>query len=205
MVIGTIVRLVAAAASVAATAPSVAATAPNGRGCQSAAARSLAYCDEALGLDARLRDLSGRLTVDELASRLQSGSVSAAIDQIGLPAQNYRIEAVHGLEAYCIDDGDGRVECPTYFPAPQGVAATFNRSVFADMGRVVAREARLWTNRNGLAKGRKPVGPSVRCPMVNLMWVRQRRISTNEARGMRFVGATRAGAGATRPRPRTPT
>ena len=161
MVIGTIVRLVAAAAS-------VAATAPNGRGCQSAAARSLAYCDEALGLDARLRDLSGRLTVDELASRLQSGSVSAAIDRIGLPAQNYRIEAVHGLEAYCIEDG-GRVECPTYFPAPQGVAATFNRSVFADMGRVVAREARLWTNRNGLAKGRKPVGPSVRCPMVNLM------------------------------------
>ena len=71
MVIGTIVRLVAAAAS-------VAATAPNGRGCQSAAARSLAYCDEALGLDARLRDLSGRLTVDELASRLQSGSVCAA-------------------------------------------------------------------------------------------------------------------------------
>ena len=94
---------------------------------------------------------------------------SAAIDRIGLPAQNYRIEAVHGLEAYCIDDGAGRVECPTYFPAPQGVAATFNRSVFADMGRVVAREARLWTNRNGLAKGRKPVGPSVRCPMVNLM------------------------------------
>ena len=73
MVIGTIVRLVAAAAS-------VAATAPNGRGCQSAAARSLAYCDEALGLAAR----SGNAAM--VMALLDAGADRAAVMKNGKTA-----------------------------------------------------------------------------------------------------------------------
>ena len=147
----------------------LAAGTPNGRGCVDKAARKLPYCDASLSVEARVRDLSSRLTLEELIPRLQSGSVSPAVERLGLPAQNYRIEANHGLEAYCLSRGDGTAACPTYFPIAQGVAATFNRSVFRDLGRVVGEEARIWGNLGGLGKGRKPVGPSVRCPMVNLM------------------------------------
>lgn len=138
---------------------------PNGRGCLDAAARKLPYCDATLDLDARLADLSGRLTLEEMIPRIESASLSPAVERVGLPAQNYRVEAVHGLEGYCLEDGS----CPTYLPITQGVAATFNRTVFGEMGRIVGEEARLWTNLGGAAKGGKPVGPSVRCPMVNVL------------------------------------
>ena len=141
----------------------------NGRGCQTSVARALPYCDGSLSVLERVRDLSSRLSVEELAVRLTSGSVSPSVDRLGLPAQNYRIEAVHGLEAYCVETSDGFRACPTYMPITQGLAATFNRSVFSAFGTVVGEEARAWTNLKGLGKGRKPMGASVRCPMVNLL------------------------------------
>ena len=69
---------------------------------------------------------------------------------------------------YCVSK-DGELVCPTSFPIAQGIAASWNRSVFAAFGRVVGREARIWTNANGVAKSERPVGTSVRCPMVNLL------------------------------------
>ena len=147
---------------------------PNGQGCLSDAARALPYCDTNRTLDDRLDDLATRLTIDELAQRLISGSTCPAVDKIGLPELNYRVEAIHGLEAFCmkVDGKDGtgsKVVCPTYFPTTQGVAATFNRSVFSAFGSVIGREARVWTNLNGDAKGQKPVSPSIRSPMVNIL------------------------------------
>jgi len=141
---------------------------PNGQGCLSDAARKLPYCDTKRSLDDRLSDLSGRLTIDELAERLTSSSTCPAVDKIGLPELNYRVEAIHGLEAFCLKVGK-EVVCPTYFPTTQGVAATFNRSVFSAFGSVVGREARIWTNLNGDGKSKKPVSPSIRSPMVNIL------------------------------------
>lgn len=83
---------------------------PNGVGCVSSNAKELPYCDESLDLEARLVDLSERLTRSELASRLRSDAMVPSIERLGLPEFNYRVEAVHGLEAYCW--GDPMV-CPT--------------------------------------------------------------------------------------------
>ena len=148
---------------------------PNGQGCLTAAARALPYCNTSLSLDARVQDLAARLSVEELAARLTSNSLTPAVDAVGLPAFNYRVEAIHGLEAYCIAldaTGDGerqRIICPTYFPSSQGMAASFNRSVFANFGAVVGREARIWANLHGNGKSERAMGLNVRCPMVNLL------------------------------------
>lgn len=141
---------------------------PNGQGCLNATSKGLPYCDSSLSIEKRVDDLVARLTLEELASRLSSNSLVPAIPRIGLPAINYRAEAIHGLEAYCIKK-NGSLFCPSYFPITMGVAATFNRSVFYDMGRVIGSEARAWTNLNGNAKSRRQMGNSIRTPMVNIL------------------------------------
>jgi hypothetical protein len=71
---------------------------PNGQGCLSPAARALPYCNSSLSIAARVDDLAGRLSIDNLAKRLTSSGLVPAIDEIGLPPFNYRVEAIHGLE-----------------------------------------------------------------------------------------------------------
>ena len=157
LAVGTSVCLLAAAASL-----------PNGQGCQTSVAQAFPYCDLALSVDERVQDLVARPTLKEVVSRLRSSALAPGIDSIGLPPQNYRVEGVRGLEAYCMKV-KSQLVCPTYFPAPQGMLATFNTSVWSSFGTSVGEEARVWTNMGGLAKSKRAMGPSVRCPMVNLL------------------------------------
>ena len=145
-------------------------TGPNGQAClPGTVSASQAYCNLALDQHVRVRALAAALTLPELICRLTSDKPCPAIDRIGLPSFNYRVEAIHGLEAVCIALENGTHICPTYFPTSQGMVATFNRTVASSYGRVVGREARIWTNLNGFGKGNHPMGVNVRCPMVNLL------------------------------------
>lgn len=137
-----------------------------GQGCLNKT--SLPFCWQNLSIEERLADLAGRLEVSELIGRLKSDGVVPAVARIGLPEFNYRVEAIHGLEAYPLQI-DGKVAIPTYFPIAQGAAATFNRTVFENMGRVISSEARIWSRHGGLAKSKRPVGVSLRSPMVNVL------------------------------------
>lgn len=116
-----------------------------------------------------MNDLASRLMIAELQDRLKSVGTVPEIHRIGLPEFNYRVEAVHGLEAYSLYDKNGSLTSPTYFPITQGVAASFNRSVYYNMGLVIGSEARIWAATGGLAKSKRPIGPSVRCPVLNLI------------------------------------
>ena len=120
-------------------------------------------------MEARVEDLASRMSTDELISRLRSSAVSPSISSVGLPELTYRVEAIHGLEAYCMRADGGKLVCPTYFPICQGMQASFNRTVFHNFGRVVGIESRVWTNRGGKAKSKKVMGPSIRSPMVNIL------------------------------------
>ena len=145
-------------------------TGPNGQAClPGTVSASQQFCDLTLNQYVRVRALAAALTLPELICRLTSDKPCPAINRIGLPSFNYRVEAIHGLEAECIALEDGTHICPTYFPISQGMVATFNRSVASSYGRVVGREARIWTNLNGFGKENKPMGINVRCPMVNLL------------------------------------
>mmetsp|Transcript_21926 Transcript_21926/g.33805 ORF Transcript_21926/g.33805 Transcript_21926/m.33805 type:complete len:770 (+) Transcript_21926:55-2364(+) len=142
---------------------------PNGMGCLNESAKAEKYCDSSLSIEERVEALAKLLNRSELVSRLMTDHTSPAIERIGLPEFNYRIEAVHGLEAYCWKNGDESIVCPSYFPITQGVAASFNRSVFESMGIVIAEEAKLWSEVHSYGKGEKPMSLSVRCPIVNLL------------------------------------
>ena len=53
-----------------------------------------------------------------------------------------------GLGAYCLDLG-GNTYCPTIFPAPPTLGASFNSSLLHLCGEQIGLEARAWNNHNG--------------------------------------------------------
>jgi len=52
---------------------------------------------------------------------------------------------LHGVQTSCIQTSDGVTRCPTSFPNSVNYGATFNRSLFYDLGATIATELRaLW-------------------------------------------------------------
>ena len=78
------------------------------------------YCNISNSISSRVDDLTSRLTLPELVSRLGTSQTTPNVSSVGLPEFNYRVEAIHGLEAYCIKHRD-HVYCPTYFPIGSGI------------------------------------------------------------------------------------
>jgi beta-glucosidase-like glycosyl hydrolase len=78
---------------------------------------------------------------------------NAAVPRLGTPTLLYG-EAQHGLLKPCIDrqgstchsPDTSACRCATSFPSLVGVGATFNRSLFREMGQVMGREARAYFN-----------------------------------------------------------
>ena len=69
---------------------------------------------------------------------------SALIGRLGIPAYYWGTNAIHGLEdVECLNVSGG---CPTSFPAPCSMAASFNMSLVRDMGNVIGRELRAYYN-----------------------------------------------------------
>ena len=93
------------------------------------------YCDRALPINARVADLAARFTVNETIS--QMGTMAAAVPRLGLPALNYGGEALHGVWSTC---AAGR--CPTQFPAPHAMGASFDRDLWRAVGAASGLEAR---------------------------------------------------------------
>ncbi|CAN6478266.1 unnamed protein product [Victoria cruziana] len=106
---------------------------------------SFDFCDVSLGIDERAKDLVGRLTLEEKVGFLvnKAGSVS----RLGIPAYEWWSEALHGVSYV----GPGThfsqlVPGATSFPMVILSAATFNASLWEEMGKVVSTEARAMYN-----------------------------------------------------------
>jgi len=82
-------------------------------------------------LDRRVRDLVGRLTLEEKA--LQLCNHAPAIPRLGLPAYDYWNECLHGV---------ARNGVATVFPQAIGMAATWDVSLLRETADVIATEAR---------------------------------------------------------------
>jgi beta-glucosidase len=87
--------------------------------------------DPAQPLDARARDLVGRMTLEEKA--LQVCNHAPAIPRLGLPAYDYWNEGLHGV---------ARNGVATVFPQAIGMAATWDTPLVHQAGDVIATEAR---------------------------------------------------------------
>jgi beta-glucosidase len=92
--------------------------------------------DSSQPLDARINDLISRLSLSEKVSQLSCEA--PAISRLGIPAYNYRNEALHGLVPH-----SGHV---TVFPQAIGMAATWDTALIHEEGDVVATEARATHN-----------------------------------------------------------
>ena len=82
-------------------------------------------------LDSRVKDLVGRMTLEEKVR--QVCNVAPSIPRLGLPAYNYWNESLHGV---------GRNGIATVFPQAIGMAASFDPALLHQVADGIATEAR---------------------------------------------------------------
>jgi beta-glucosidase len=90
-----------------------------------------AYKNEALPFDARVKDLVGRMTLEEKVSQMKD--IAVAIPRLDVPEYNWWNEALHGV---------ARSGLATVFPQAIGLAATWDDSLMFRMATVISDEAR---------------------------------------------------------------
>ena len=105
--------------------------APSAPAQQSAAEKPPLWRDPSQPLDARVRDLVGRMSLWEKAR--QVCNVAPAIPRLGLPAYDYWNECLHGV---------GRAGTATVFPQAIGMAASFDPALLHTVADAIATEAR---------------------------------------------------------------
>ncbi|XP_059652997.1 probable beta-D-xylosidase 5 [Cornus florida] len=104
-----------------------------------------AFCDTSLSYTDRAKDLVSRLTLQEKVKQLVNKATG--ISRLGVPAYEWWSEALHGVS----NTGPGvrfnaTVPGATSFPAVILSAASFNASLWYELGRVVSTEARAMYN-----------------------------------------------------------
>ena len=113
--------------------------------CSVAPFNRYAYCNTSLPIDFRIDDLVSRMTPDEKTAALDSSS--PAIPRLAVPALPSG-EGLHGLVSGCLDPDPqtGSSGCPTSFPCPMAMGATFDVSLWSLVGSVIGTEARAMYN-----------------------------------------------------------
>ncbi|XP_010243340.1 PREDICTED: beta-xylosidase/alpha-L-arabinofuranosidase 2-like [Nelumbo nucifera] len=103
------------------------------------------FCNTSLDIAARVNDLVERLTLQEKITFLVSKA--GAVNRLGIPSYEWWSEALHGVSY--VGPGthfSSAVPGATSFPQVILTAASFNTSLFEDIGKVVSTEARAMYN-----------------------------------------------------------
>ncbi|TKY52465.1 beta-D-xylosidase 2 [Spatholobus suberectus] len=112
---------------------------------KNAATTSLPFCKVSLPIAARVKDLIGRLTLQEKANLLVNNA--AAVPRLGIKGYEWWSEALHGVSN--VGPGTkfgGQFPAATSFPQVITTAASFNASLWEAIGRVASDEARAMYN-----------------------------------------------------------
>ncbi|KAK2965244.1 hypothetical protein RJ640_019999 [Escallonia rubra] len=110
-----------------------------------AATGGLPFCRASVPVPERVRDLIGRLTLQEKVGLLVDNA--AAVPRLGIKGYAWWSEALHGVSN--VGPGTkfgGDFPGATSFPQVITTAASFNASLWEDIGRVVSDEARAMYN-----------------------------------------------------------
>ncbi|KAF4358943.1 hypothetical protein G4B88_018181 [Cannabis sativa] len=105
----------------------------------------LTFCKTTLAIDVRAKDLVGRLTLEEKIKLLVNSATE--VPRLGIKAYEWWSEALHGVA----NTGPGTKFAgafpgATSFPQVITTAASFNESLWQEIGRVVSDEARAMYN-----------------------------------------------------------
>ena len=158
---------------------------PNGYACQPNQVRSigLPFCNVTLPRTTRVKDLVGRLTLQEKLSLLHAapGTDGCAFTDLGvarldIPTYSWTEEANTGADSSCFGVG----QCATTFGSPALLAASFNRSLWRLKGEIISTEVRALNNAHGTRGCGSPpakIGVNEWGPNINLM--RDQRFGRN--------------------------
>ncbi|HPP99731.1 MAG TPA: glycoside hydrolase family 3 C-terminal domain-containing protein [Termitinemataceae bacterium] len=97
------------------------------------------FRDPTLPLEERLADLMKRLTIEEKLALLPTQQ--AAIERLGIPEYHIGAEGAHGFV-----DREG---VSTTFPQTIGLACSWDRRLFREIGKVIGEEARAYFKKSG--------------------------------------------------------
>lgn len=126
---------------------------PVPQACTAANTTSLPFCDRSLAAPARVKDLLGRLTLDEKLTQLIGGiggGITPGIRDL-FPPYQYHSEGLHGLRSTCGLGSHGPAKnhtalYSTLFPQVTAMAATGNLALVKTMAAHMAAEARAVNN-----------------------------------------------------------
>ncbi|KAK7269621.1 hypothetical protein RIF29_22354 [Crotalaria pallida] len=107
--------------------------------------KNLPFCRASLPIRARVKDLIGRLTLQEKVSLLVNNA--AAVPRLGIKGYEWWSEALHGVSN--VGPGTkfgGPFPGATSFPQVITTAASFNATLWEAIGQVVSDEARAMYN-----------------------------------------------------------
>ena len=122
--------------------------------CTDDALKALPFCDASLSISDRATDLADRLTTAQRIGQMKRNG-AAPVPSLGLEPFNYGGEALHGLWSTCAFDNG--TKCPTQFPTPLALGASFNRDLWRAAADVASTEARaLYLNNLQNATGDAP-------------------------------------------------
>ena len=98
--------------------------------------RNMGFCQESLGIEERVKDLIGRLTLGEKIRLLVNNAI--AVPRLGIRGYEWWSEALHGVSN--VGPGTkfgGTFPGATSFPQVITTAASFNQSLWLLIGRVI--------------------------------------------------------------------
>ncbi|KAI4344812.1 hypothetical protein L6164_012000 [Bauhinia variegata] len=107
--------------------------------------RSLKFCRTHVPIHVRVQDLIGRLTLQEKIRLIVNNAI--AVPRLGIQGYEWWSEALHGVSN--VGPGTkfgGAFPGATAFPQVITTAASFNESLWQEIGRVVSDEARAMYN-----------------------------------------------------------
>lgn len=139
----------------------------NYQGCLTPAALAQPYCNTSLSIAARVASLVSSLNITEKANRMSVNSEGPVGDdtyrRLGLPPYAWLMETNTAANAACLNG----TRCATNFVGPEGLAASFNRSVWRSKGEVVSTEQRAFSNNGAVKKPGSCSPPNNPCYVSN--------------------------------------
>jgi beta-glucosidase len=118
---------------------------------------TLPYRDPRLPVEARVRDLVSRLTLEEKAAEMMNAS--PGVPRLGLPRYDWWNEALHGV---------ARAGDATVFPQAIGMAAMWDETLMHEIAATIAVEARAKYNAAAEHPGRRYYGLTFWTPNINI-------------------------------------
>eukprot|EP00930_Biecheleria_cincta_P033581 TRINITY_DN23268_c0_g1_i1.p1 TRINITY_DN23268_c0_g1~~TRINITY_DN23268_c0_g1_i1.p1 ORF type:complete len:813 (-),score=128.88 TRINITY_DN23268_c0_g1_i1:19-2457(-) len=140
---------------------------PMFHGCADNMSKGLPYCNLSLSHVDRVNDLLQRLTLDEKIGLLSPHSApyctldAAPVPRLGVPGWNWLTE----VNTNIMFNGNGPClaanRCPTVFIGPEGLGASFNRSLWRAKGDVISTELRAYNNLRAGGFALSGFGPNI--------------------------------------------